>query len=381
MKRVLTKFIAMSSIALLMLASCKKEGTLVKSDGGKPGELSASTATPDLDRTKISDTTKVIRFNVTSPVYSFKAAATNTLQIDAADDNWANPSTFTLGKGVLSQGFSIADFNALLLKLNLPADIPAQVNVRIAHSLSTATAPLYSNVISITATPFNLTSFVYLPGAYEGWANPGPQEDSLVSVTGNGVYVGVVNFTAGNRDFLIVPKKGSWDNKWATTDGATADAKNATYSTEYVTGGGNNFFAPTTPGQYYITFNSNTNVLTMSPVNYYSVIGNAPPGQDWNTDTDLKYVSGDQAWEAIIPMVAGEFKVRQNHDWGISYGIPKPGTEGDGVDASLNNTTNNNIPITTAGNYKVKFIIPLTVVGASGADGPPVTATYSVVKQ
>src|SRR5580658_477217 len=104
MKSVLTKFLALGSVALLMLSACKKElAPNVVSNGGKPGALTASVTTLPLDKTRLNDTTTVINFSFTAPSYGFAAAVTNTLQIDAAGDNWVNPTSVTLGTKVYSQ--------------------------------------------------------------------------------------------------------------------------------------------------------------------------------------------------------------------------------------------------------------------------------------
>jgi hypothetical protein len=370
MKTILTKFMTLSGAALLMLSACKKDGALVTSNGGKPGTLSASATNLVLDKTKLTDPTAVVTFNISAANYGYSAAVTNTLQIDAANDNWAKPTSVTLANKVLTQGYSTADFNNLLLKLNLPAGTATQVQVRVMHSISAGVAPIYSNVVSLTATPFNLTSYLYVPGAYEGssWPNPGPLEDSLVSVTGNGVYIGIINFTAGNNQFLVTPKK-NWDHKYATNDGSNTTGS---YSVTY--DGANNFYAPPTAGWYLITLNINNNTMTIVPANYYSVIGSVTAGGDWSTDADLKFInSADLDWEGNIAMTAGEFKVRQNHDWGNSWGIPKPGSAGDGVAAALNNTSNNNIQAPTAGTHKVTFSIPITPVGTA----PSTLASYT----
>ena len=374
MKTALTKFLALSSMALLMLASCKKNDPMIKTNGGTAGALTANSTNLVLDKSKLTDTSTIIHFTFTKPVFGYSAAVVNTLEIDPAGDNWAKPTSVTLGTNVLSQGYSTAVFNALLLKLNLPAGVASQVQVRVVHNIGPGAKPIYSNVLNMTVTPFNLTSFLYLAGAFEGWANykgTGGAQDSIVSVTGNGVYVGVVNFTAGNNQFLVLPVKGDWSHKYATNDPQNTTSSTVAYDAP------NNYYAPAAPGLYLITFNTNTNTISFDLVNHYSLIGSAPPGNDWNTDSDMKYVSGDQAWEVVVPMAVGEFKVRQNHDWGNSWGIPKPGTAGDGIAATLNNTSNTNVQITAAGNYKVTFSIPFSVVGSS----PSVTATYTSVKQ
>jgi len=372
MKTVLTKFLALGSLALLMLPACKKNESLVYSNGGKPGALTATATTLVLDKTKLTDSTTVINFSFTPPNYGFSAAVTNTLQIDVPSDNWATPTSVTLGTKVYSQGYPTAVFNNLLLKLNLPAGTASPVVARIMTSVSASVAPIYSNVLSLTVTPFNLTSYLYVPGAYEGWSNPGPQEDSLVSVTGNGVYVGIINFTAGNNQFLITPVKG-WANKYATNSSASPGSTTASYPVTY--NGSNNFTAPTTAGQYLVTLNINSNTISIVPADYYSIIGSAPPGTAWNTDTPMKYINdGSGSWAAYnIPMVVGEYKFRQDDQWSNSWGP----TATAGTITDQNPIGDGNIQLPTAGNYNLTFTMSATTYGTT----PSVTTTYTAVKQ
>lgn len=370
MKTVLTKFLAISGIGLLMLASCKKEGTLVKSNGGKPGDLTANATTLPLDRAKVNDTTKVITFNFTKANFGYSAAVTNSLQIDAQGDNWANPTSFTLPVGTFKQGFSTFDFNNLVLKLNLPAGVASQVNVRVVHSLGVNVPPVYSNTLALTVTPFNLTAWLYATGAFSGWQNPGPLQDSLISVTGNGIYTGIINFNATTPDakeFLILPAK-KWDHKYATTEPKTATTTTVTYDA------GNNIVAPGN-GQYIVTFNSNTGAITFTAADYYSIIGSAPPGTAWQNDYPMKYVNdGNGTWVANnVPMTVGEYKFRQDNQWANSWG--PTATAGTATDNGP--IGDGNLQLTVAGNYNLTFTMPATPYGTK----PPDTAPYTAVKQ
>ena len=136
--------------------------------------------------------------------------------------------------------------------MNLPSGAPAQLEMRLKSSLSSSATQgtAYSNVVTVTATPFALVSYIYVPGAYQGW-NP-PTADSLQSATGNGVYTGVINFTAGNADFKITPQK-----KWDVAYGSAGGNKIST------TGG--NITAPGA-GQYQVTVDLNANTITIEPV-------------------------------------------------------------------------------------------------------------------
>lgn len=354
MKTILTKFMVFGSIILLMLSACKKEGALVTSNGGKAGTLSSSATTLVLQKASISDTTKVIKFTFTQADYGYSAAVSNTLQIDKAGDNWANPTSVTLNAKVLSQGYSTIDFDNMLLKLGLTGGTASSINVRVAHSISASVTPIYSNVVAMTVTAFNLTSFLYVPGAYQGW-NPATA-DSLLSATSNGIYTGIINFTAGNSDFKITPAK-TWTNSYGATN-----------STTLVYNGGGNITSPIV-GLTQVTVNLNTNTITFVAVQYYySIIGDATPG-GWSTDTDMKYDNGNQVWTVTAPLTTGgALKVRRNHDWGTSYGTL---TTPDGK--TFTSSNGGNLPVTASGNYKFTFaLIPTDLSGG--------TASYTLVK-
>jgi hypothetical protein len=378
MKKNLTKMLAVSGIGLLLLPACKKSGDLATSNGGKAGTLSASATTLPLNKAQINDSTTIINFSFTKANYGYSAAVTNTLQIDIPGDNWKNPTSATLVNGVYSQGFNTAAFNNLVLKLNVPAGVATPIVARVQQSISGQIAPIYSNTLSLNVTAFNLTSWVYVPGAYEGssWPNPGPQEDSLESVTGNGIYVGIINFPAGDNQFLIVPAK-NWLNKWATSAPATnPTGTSVTYPVVY--NGPNNFYAPVAPGYYLVTLNTNTNQLTIVPADYYSVIGDAALGWNAGDDVPMKFINdGTNTWLASNVAMSVElppndgFKIRQDDAWGSSWGTS--GTAGILTSAS----GNVNIGISTAGNYNVTFGMPPTPFGSA----PATTAPYTLVKQ
>jgi len=364
MRNLITKTLAFGSLALLGLASCKKDGALVTLNGTTtaPGTLTANTTTPVL--TKATLTATSVTFTSTAPNYGYSASVTNTLQFDVHSDGFAKvKKEVVLPVGTLSQSYNVLDFNNILLGMSLPTGVSAQVDVRIKSSLSATAGIIYSNVVTLTVTPFALVSYVYVPGAYEGWNNPGPQEDSLQSATGNGIYTGIINFTTGNNQFLIVPVK-NWNNKYATNDGASIAGPSSNYTVVY--NGANNFYAPTVAGWYQVTLNVNNNTISIVPTAYYSVIGDAAQG--WGTDTDMKFNNGTQTWQVTTALnTTGAFKVRKNHDWGTSYGWPTSS-----VSPNLTSSNGNNISVTAAGNYLISFSV-------NAADNTQ--ATYTAVKQ
>lgn len=354
----INKWVALSCAALTFLASCKKDGTLIETNGGKAGSLSISASAIVLSKASLADTAKVLNISFTQPTFGFAAAVTNTLQLDAASDNWASPRSVTLPTNVLKIGYATADLNNLLLKLNLPTGKSSQVMIRVMSTIAGTVAPVYSNVTTVSATPFALISFMYVPGAYQGWNIA--TADSLISATGNGVYTGIINFSAAYQQFKVTPKK-SWEHSYGL-DPVTAAVK-------LDGAGAYNFYSPAA-GLYWVTLDANALTLTYVKVTkYYSLIGSATT-MGWGGDVDMTYNNGTQSWNVIAPLTStGGFKVRTNHDWGVSYGYISPA---DGM--TLTSASGANMTVPVSGNYNVTFQL-------NAKDVAGLTATYTVTKQ
>ncbi len=352
MKTLLSKFMMLSGMAILALASCNKDGDLatVSSTTTTASVLTSSTTTPVLTKSTLTATS--VTFTTTLPNYGFSAAHTDTLEFDVHSDNFAKVKNRVAVTAGTTLTYSVFDFNNILLGMSLPSGTSAQVDVRLKSSLSSTVGKAYSNVITLTVTPFALASYVYVPGAYQGW-NPSTA-DSLLSATSNGIYTGIINFTAGNNQFLITPAK-NWNNKYATNAAASTTGPSSNYAVTY--NGNNNFYAPTAAGQYQVTLDINANTITIVPVQYYySIIGDAAQG--WGTDVDMKYNNALQLWTITLPLsgTAGTgYKVRRNHDWGTSYGWPTSAAS-----TTLTSANGNNMSVSVAGTYYITFTVSPT---------------------
>ena len=346
MKTFLTKFMVLSSMLLLVISACKKNDLKLVSNGGKSGTLSASATTLVLDKTKANSTDTVITFSFNQASYGFKAAINNVLQIDSVGDNWAKPDTIILSANKVQQGFTTDDFNSILLKLHLKADQASQVQVRVKHSISQSIAPIFTNIVSLTVTPYSNASWIYVPGAYQGWAPA--TADSLVSTKSDGIYTGIVNFTPGNLDFKITPAK-VWDNSYGSTDNKTI-----------IYNGGGNITAPAAGG-LLLTVNLNNNTITFAP--QWSIIGDGTPG-GWGTDTNMEFDVVHNTWFITATLVGDgskALKFRFANDWTINLG-------GSGGTLSQNGA---NIIVPTTPTAGALYKITLD----------PVANTYTLVKQ
>lgn len=319
MKSFIIKSIALG-LMTLGLWSCKKDETKTIATNGTGSALTSSVAAVAIDKSKL--TADVITFNWTNANFGYQAAVTNTLQLAVKGTNFKTTKDVVLDANAVTKTFKGVDFNNLLLALNLPFTQGTDLEARIKSTISTAVAPVYSNVMTINGKPFPLTAWIYVPGAYQGWA---PETaDSLVSVTGNGIYTGIIGFTTGNLEFKITPAK-----NWNTAYG---DAGSGKLSTTV----GDNLKAPAA-GAYEITADLNANTYTMTKI-VWSLIGDATPN-GWDGDSDMTYAKGQ--WSVTLALKAGELKFRKNHDWGVNLG----GSAGNAVNGG------DNIKIAAAGNY------------------------------
>lgn len=321
MKSLIIKSIALGLITL-GLWSCKKEETKVVASSGTPGTLKSSVSTLVLDKEMLN--TDVIKLDLTNASFGYQAGITNTLQLAVKGTDFETSKDITLEANSLSKVFKGMDFNNLLLALNLPFTENSDVEMRIKSSISSAVTPVYSNVLTLSARPFPLTTWIYVPGAYQGW-NP-QTADSLVSLTGNGEFKGVIGFTPGNLEFKITPAK-TWDIAYGDA-GAGKISPTA----------GDNFKAPAA-GALKLFVDLNKNEIEMTPI-VFALVGDATL-KGWNDDTDMSYANG--VWTVTTDLKVGEMKFRQDHKWDVSYG-------GSGGDAVFNG---GNVKITTAGTYTV----------------------------
>lgn len=340
MKKLFTQFTLLSGILLLIISACKKDETQAVLNIKSESALKASATTLNLTK---NDAEKVaVTFEFTETDFGYNAASKNVLQIAVEGTNFTNVKEISLDPKILTKNFTVIDFNALLLSLGLPTSVNSKIQTRLKSQPSEKVAAAYSNTIDLTVNPFPLTSFLYVPGAYQGW-NPSNAE-SLISALSDNIYTGVINFTPGNLMFKIVTKR-SW--------GPPEYGKGA--SDGLIAVGGGDIAAPKT-GWQKLTANTTLNTLTFDDYSF-GVIGSATPG-GWDNDTDMAYDNATQTWSVTLPLSAGELKFRLNNAWTINYG---------GNNGVLNQANNNNIKVPEAGTYKVSFSIP--------------ESTFTIIKQ
>lgn len=338
MKANILKTVAVG-LMVLSLWSCKKDEDRVLSDASPAGTLAATATSVDLNIAAGNDTAVTFTFPAAT-VTGYQVPVTSTLQFALKGANFANAQETVVSTTTYSA--TVAELNKMMLSLGATIGVPAEMEVRL-KSAPAANAATFSNVLTISGTPYLASAWLYVPGDYINWdfANA----DSLISLTGNGVYVGVINMPADKLGFKVTTQK-SWN-----TGIAYADAGGGSIATS-----GDNLNAGT-PGLKKITVDLNNNTYKIEKADSWGIIGDATPG-GWDNDTDLKFINdGKGLWEVNISLKVGEIKFRMNDAWTVSLG----GSEGKLVEKDAPN-----IKIAEAGNYTISM--------------DPVEKTYILVK-
>jgi starch-binding outer membrane protein SusE/F len=331
MKALFNKIFLLGIMSMLIW-SCKKDEVRVVATDGKAAVLTASAST--LVLTKADAAKPAITFTLIAPDFGFDAAVSSTLQLAVKGTNFANPKEVDLDAKASSKTFTVIDFNALLLSMNLKTGEVSDIEARIKSSISPQVAAVFSNAAAVKVTPYALVSFIYVPGDYQGW-NPSTA-DSLISATSNGIYEGIITYGAGGSfEFKLTPEK-KWDLAYGDAGAGKLTSNN-----------GGNLKVPAA-GAYKLTANLNT--FEFTAVKYsFGLVGDSPLGSAWGGGPDIAmtYNNGKQLWSVTADMGVGEFKFRLNSDWGVNYGDTgnNGSVEGGG----------DNIKITEAGKYKIEL--------------------------
>ena len=278
----------------------------------------------------VNKPTEIIKVNWND--YSSGVDVKYTIDLAKKGGSFTNLGTVnsTVANPLKSLELTSKDFVFALLNAGASANVQSEFDIKVTAETTSVggTITLISDIVTFKATPYEVTSYLYAPGAYQNWA---PETaESLISPKSDGIYTGYINFTVANSEFKITPAR-TWTNSYGSDD-----------NIHLIYNGGGNLKAPNTG---YQKLTVNTNELTFSLEAYsWGVIGDATPGS-WDSDTDMTWNNATQTWEiANIPLIGGkDIKFRLNNDWPTNYG----GSNGNLAAGG------DNIRVTESGNYKI----------------------------
>lgn len=305
----------------LLGVACSKDETKLVAVPGDGASLQASASSVVLAKENADEEALVLTWEAAD--FGFNAAISNTLQIGVKGSNFENAKEIAFSAGDANYHFTTLELNAILLAMELPVEEVTDLELRVKSSISTNFTPLFSNVLPLAVTPYAAISYLYVPGAYQGWAVE--TAESLVSPTSNGIYTGIIYFPEADSEFKVTPAR-SWDASYGDDGGGKISLSAS-----------GNIKAPRA-GNLELTVNTNENTISFKD-HSWGIVGDA--AVSWDEDTDMRYENSTELWKATIDLSVGHIKFRKNHDWGTNYG---------GVNGNL---TGDDIAITDAGTYEV----------------------------
>lgn len=339
MKTLINKTL-LFGLASLMLWSCKKEETKVIAGAGEAGAISASKTTIVL--TKNDASTNAVTFTWKAADFGFSSAPEYILEIGKKGSNFAGAQSKNIS-GNLNQTFNGSDLNNLALALELQPEQASEVEVRVKAQLGTID-PVYSNVISLTITPyFDLVDYpsLWVPGAHQGW-DP-PTAPKISSITNNNIYEGYIYFPNNEQvnEFKFSPVP-----KWEGDFGGTVTGTNSG-----VLVGGDNLKI-TGAGYYLLEANRVANTWKATKTTW-GIIGDATPS-GWDSDTDMTYDAVNKVWKLTAVLTGDkQWKFRANDAWDINFGST---LNNDGEQKALNGSikvNGKNIGVAITGTYEI----------------------------
>ena len=162
------------ALAVLSLASCKKDETQVVLKTAAAPALTVSTTTPDLVLTTANANTTGETFTYTAADFGYQSVTSYAVQVDKKGGDFSNPQTFPGGSTAGAVTLSKSQLANAFFALGYAYGANAQVDTRVVASVSANAPTQVSPVVTLTATP----TPVCIPDASgRSWSIIGPAGD------------------------------------------------------------------------------------------------------------------------------------------------------------------------------------------------------------
>jgi len=337
MKRILY-FITGLAMINLLLVSCKKDLVKTTMQDGIPPTVTLSPSNIVLTNGTSSDSVETVSW--TASDYGFSAAVKYTVQLVKGGAGFTNPQQISAGNKT-SFKFLGSYLNSLAIALGIPIGTAGQLDFRIKSALSDELA-IYSDVVTLTVTPFQTAYPALLVQGGNSWSTPSSRTDGYLLTS--------PDYSSKYEGYLYLPNSDGWGGdafKLVSTTTGTVYGWGSSSTTMSVNGG--NLWL--TPAPNYMKVNADVNALTINftPANFFI------SGDDngWSTSaTPMTFNQTTNKWEANnVSLTGGKaFAFTANGGWDLNYKVDGTGKLIYGGPPAW---TGNNIPIPATGVFKV----------------------------
>jgi|GEM_PF-1196009 len=314
--------ILLAAAACLVFAACEKDEEKTILRIGESSALYASATHVVMQEALAND--NAIAFTWTPAEFGYSASTTYTLQLALTEDGFADePVTDEVGTGVFRQEYTVLDFNAIVMKLGIPAGSAQNVLVRVQANVANTNKVSYSDPVTVNVTPYVSEppyATLYLVGdAVEfGWdaakATPMFRDESNPFV-----YTFTGYFKAGELKVL------GYLNNWVPQWGSGGDGKLAISETNDDTDPPS---LRVTAAGYY-TFAMDLQFNTYKLISYdasaaasYATVGIAGDFDNWGNKTPMATTAfNPHVWGVELTLAADSNIKFATPDWSTQWGI------------------------------------------------------------
>jgi len=281
------------------------------------------------------------------PDFGANSSVTVNYEVQFAQAGTDFASAITESTDGMSFSSSHEAFNELVLNAGLTAEEAGSLDIRVKATIEMTAGNMerFSDVVTITATPFSveLAPILYVVGAGAvdaGWDWTTPVELPLQGNT----YSGNINLI--NDAFRFFTVASDWDSG---LNYPYYEAVGYTIDTELVNAmdGDSNFQFTGTPGQYFIQINTADKTITLGPpvvgtnCNFDQLwlvgAGIVDAGWAWDTPVALP-CTGNGTYSGNVALTNDAFRFFSvNNDWDTGTNYPTYEGNGYTIDSNFNN--------------------------------------------
>ena len=306
--------------------------------------------------------------------YGVDTPLTYTLQMDKSDGEFASPQEIAISSGN-NISLTHADLNAKAWALELTPDAASKIKVRLKANLKYGALPIYSNVSTLTITPYStlilkypLPTELYLQGdaVPSNWGTPVPDIQKMTQIDDH--RFGLIVALTGEKSFAVITAASTWsDPAYVTLDTNTNPQSSGTFEPRgsATNWGGNPIKSPAVSGVYQVILDFTTGIYSITPVELMTspaelyIIGDATTN-GWNAPgSSQKFTKvDDNTFTLTTTLKAGKYAfLNANATWSTPAYLGKTDSEPLlGGNLTLNQAPNwagNNITAPKPGNYTI----------------------------
>ncbi len=210
----LTRYISVAAVALMTLAACEKDSTIITTGGAADVVLDGNGGDIVLDYEQLNALALTIHWNgngeislsdpdVAAPDY----AVTNTVQL-SGDEYFSSTLDYVMEDGVFERQFTVGDLNNAVGRLGFEGGKSSPLYIRVKSVLGENLGPKYSNVLVLNVTPYVIDMTL----GYHLNKDKVETGKALYSAKSDGVYTGFLGVSGWENWWMREGNGVTWGN-------------------------------------------------------------------------------------------------------------------------------------------------------------------------